>query len=108
MHLQIAGASYFKSIAAEAKEVYAYVFSNAAGMPTHVLAWRPTAVGDAETPSDNAPVQFDVGFAAAAAAAYTLNGAAPRGSAAAALPSVGGSTWSMQLSGVPTLVVLSV
>jgi hypothetical protein len=105
--LQLAGASFFKAVAAETKDVYAYVFSTAAGSPTHVLAWRPTAVGDTELPTDSALVQFDVGFAAAASAAYALNGAAPSGSVAVALPSVGGSTWSMRVSGVPTLVVLS-
>jgi hypothetical protein len=105
--LQLAGASYFKAIAAETKDVYAYVLSNSGGTPTHILAWRPIPVGDSEAPTDIAPVQFDVGFAAAASAAYALNGDAPSGSVAAALPSIAGSSWSMQLSGVPTLVVLS-
>jgi hypothetical protein len=104
---QLAGASHFRAVAAETKEVYAYVFSNAAGTPTHVLAWRPVAVGDSETAANNEAVQFDVGFASAASAAYALNGAAPSGSAVAALPGVSGSTWSMQLSGIPTMVVLS-
>uniref|UniRef100_A0A383VQX7 F5/8 type C domain-containing protein n=1 Tax=Tetradesmus obliquus TaxID=3088 RepID=A0A383VQX7_TETOB len=105
--LQLAGASYFKAIAAETNDVYAYVLSSAAGTPTHVLAWRPIPVGESEQPSDAAAVQFDVGFSAAAAAAYALNGVAPSGSVAAALPSIAGSSWSMMLSGVPTLVVLS-
>lgn len=105
--LQIAGASYFNSIAAETNDVHAYVLSNAASAPTHVLAWRAIPVGETEMPTDATTVQFDLGFAAVPAAAWAINGAAPNGTVAAELPVVAGSAWTMQLSGIPKLVVLS-
>ena len=83
-----------------------YVLGQAAGTPTHVLAWRPIPVGDTESPADKAVVQFDVGFAAGASQAVDLSGALPGGTTAGQLPTISGTTWAMELSGIPTLVVL--
>lgn len=83
------------------------MLSNATGSPTHVLAWRPIPVGEVENPSDIVPLQFDVGFTATATAAYSINGAAPNGTVPATLPVIGGASWSMPVSGIPTLVAVA-
>lgn len=79
-----------------------------AAAPTHVLAWRPVPVGDAETAADSEMMTFNIGFAASGAtAAWKLSGALPDGKEAAALPTISGAQWTMAVSSIPTLVVLA-
>jgi hypothetical protein len=105
--VQVAGGSYFSRVAQEDNQAWVYVLSNTAGAPTHILAWRPIPVAAVEDPaSDQTSVTFDAGLVSSAASAVLLSGALPNGVGAATLPIISGSSWTMKLGGIPTLVTL--
>lgn len=107
--VQLAGSATFQAAAVEAPRLHVHVLqAQGAPAPTHVLAWRPAPVGEVETAADVETLTFDVGFiSAGAASAWKLSGAPPDGKVAADLPAVAGSSWTMSVSSVPTLVVLA-
>lgn len=112
--LQLAGSASFHAVPREDIELHAHVLKTpGATSPTHVLVWRPAPIGDTETASES--LTFNVDFAVDVNApvvqpmvAWKLTGVAPDGKVAAAKPVIAGSYWTMDVSSIPTLVVLPV
>lgn len=109
LSLQVAGTASFQAAPVEDYTLHVHVLKTAtATAPTHVLVWRPVAVGEVETAADTEVRTFDVGFAATGvSAAWKLSGVVPDGREAAAMPQIAGTTWTMSVSSIPTLVVLA-
>jgi hypothetical protein len=106
----VAGNATFHAVPVETYVLHVHVLKTpgAAG-PTHVLVWRPVAVGEVETDADTETKTFSVGFSAAGvSAAWKLSGAEPGGKEPVALPTVDElGEWTMTVSSIPTLVVLA-
>lgn len=107
---QLAGSASFHAAPVETYGLHVHVLKTAgAPGPTHVLVWRPVSVGEAETAADSQPQEFNVGFTAASvSAAWKLSGVVPDGKEAVPVPAVDDfGTWKMDVSSIPTLVVLA-
>lgn len=107
MALQLAGSTYFKAAPLETSQLYAHVHSSTpGGTASHVLVWRPLAVGEVEQAADAVTLTFDVGFTASRAVqAWKISGAVPSGTTpASGMPVIAGTSWTMQVSSIPTLV----
>ncbi len=94
------GDSYFLNELHQDLDAWVMLYGDAAGNPTHVVAWRPIDANNAAT----LPVSVQVGLPADSA--WLLDGA-QAGGTPTALPSYSGGFMNMTLSATPVLIELA-
>ncbi len=97
--VNLLGDTRFLGVAREDSQAWVYVVGNDAGVPTHVVAWRPIEAEDSSSVEITMPLPWTPGQA------WRILGTL-EGNRAVTSPVLENSRWRMELSGEPLVVAL--